>query len=115
MQARLKGVLQVEMKGHSTPLYEEKKVSVKVNTGTIIKGGISVTVAYNSIFIFCMIISFGLFRATLTAYGGSQARGQVGAVAASVHHSHGNTSHIRSEPMSATNTTAHGNAGSLTN
>ena len=36
-------------------------------------------------FIFC------LFRATPEAYGGSQARGQIGAVAASLHHSHSNT------------------------
>ena len=41
---------------------------------------------------------FGLFaisRAASTAYGGSQARGQVGAVAAGLHHSHSN---MGSEP-----------------
>ena len=38
---------------------------------------------------------FGLFRAAPVAYGGSQARGQLRAVAASRHHSHSNT---RSEP-----------------
>ena len=31
---------------------------------------------------------FGLFRATSTAHGGSQARGQIQAIAASLHHSH---------------------------
>ena len=31
---------------------------------------------------------FGLFRATLEAFGGSQSRGQIGAVAAGLHHSH---------------------------
>ena len=31
-----------------------------------------------------------LFRATSMAYGGSQARSQIGAVAASLHHSHSN-------------------------
>ena len=31
-----------------------------------------------------------LFRAAPTAYGGSQARGPIGAAAASLHHSHGN-------------------------
>ena len=36
-----------------------------------------------------------LFRAILTAHGGSQARGQIGAVAAGLHHRHSNT---RSEP-----------------
>ena len=34
--------------------------------------------------------SFCLFRATLTAYGGSQARSQIGAVVASLCHSHSN-------------------------
>ena len=32
-----------------------------------------------------------IFRATLTAYGDSQARGQIRATAAGVHHSHNNT------------------------
>ena len=31
--------------------------------------------------------SFGLLRATPVAYGGSQARGQIGAIAAGLHHS----------------------------
>ena len=31
-----------------------------------------------------------LFRATLVAYGGSQARGRIGTVAAGLHHSHSN-------------------------
>ena len=33
---------------------------------------------------------FGLFRAAPPAYGSSQARGQIGAVATSLHHSHSN-------------------------
>ena len=33
---------------------------------------------------------FGLFRATLVAYGSSQARGEIGAAAARLHHSHSN-------------------------
>ena len=36
-----------------------------------------------------------LFRATPVAYGGSRARGPIGATAASLHHNHSNT---RSEP-----------------
>ena len=40
--------------------------------------------------------SFGLFRATPIAYGGSQARGRIGAAAACLHHSHSH-SHARSE------------------
>ena len=38
---------------------------------------------------------FFLFRPTLKAYGSSQARGQIGATAVSLHHSH---SHTRTEP-----------------
>ena len=34
---------------------------------------------------------FGLFSTAPAAHGGSQARGQIGAVAASLHHSHHNT------------------------
>ena len=45
-------------------------------------------IKYN-LFVFC------LFRAAPTAYGGSQARGPVGAVAAGLHNCHGNA---RSEP-----------------
>ena len=50
-------------------------------------------------------------RAEPSAYGGSQVRGPIGAVAPGLLHSHSNTG---SEPESATYTTAHGNAGSLT-
>ena len=53
-----------------------------------------------------------LFRATPTAYGRSQARGEIGATAVSLHHSHSNT---RSKPrLSVTYATAHSSAGSLT-
>ena len=44
--------------------------------------------------VFCL---FGLFRAAPEAYGGSQARGRIGAVAASLQHSHSH-SNTRSEP-----------------
>ena len=40
-------------------------------------------------------IFFFLFMATLAAYGGSQARGQIGGEATGLHHSHSN---IGSEP-----------------
>ena len=43
------------------------------------------------LFCFCL---FAFSRATSAAYGGSQARGLLGAVATSLHHSHG---HARSE------------------
>ena len=45
--------------------------------------------------VFCLFyFFFCLFRAAPTTYGGSQARGQIGAVAITLHHSH---SHVRSE------------------
>ena len=39
------------------------------------------------VFVFCL---FAFSRAAPTAYGGSQARGQIGATAAGLHHSHNN-------------------------
>ena len=51
-----------------------------------------------AVFLFYLFIYFCLFafsRATTSAYGGSQARGLIGAVAAVLHHSHSNA---RSEP-----------------
>ena len=53
----------------------------------------SVAPSRNSIFFFVFV--FCLFRATPTAYGGSQARGPIGATAASLHHSPSND---RSKP-----------------
>ena len=38
----------------------------------------------------CLFWSFVFFRAARTAYGGSQARGRIGAAAAGLHHSHSN-------------------------
>ena len=43
----------------------------------------------------CLFLRVSVFRAAPTAYGGSQARGRIGAVAAGLHHSH---SHAESEP-----------------
>ena len=43
----------------------------------------------------CLLGFFLLFRALPVAYGSSQARGRIGAVAVSLHHSHSNA---RSEP-----------------
>ena len=54
---------------------------------------------------------FAISRAVPMAYGGSQARGRIRAVAASLHCSHSNTG---SEPSLWPTTTAHSNAGSLT-
>ena len=57
------------------------------------------------LFIFCL---FAFSRATPMAYGGSPARGLIGAVATGLHHSHSNRCN------SVTYTTAHSNTGSLT-
>ena len=51
-------------------------------------------------------------RAAPAAYGSSQTRGWIGAVAAGLHHSHSNAG-SRIWATSAAYTTAHGNAGSL--
>ena len=62
-------------------------------------------------FKFCLAFFFCLFRAASVAYGGFQARGRIGTVAAGLHHSHssaGSKPHLRPTP------TAHGHAGSFT-
>ena len=43
------------------------------------------------IYLFIYFVFFAISRAALVAYGGSQARGLIGAVAAGLHHSHSNT------------------------
>ena len=67
-----------------------------------------------SLFIYLFIylfIVFCLFRVTPAGYGGSQAGGLIGAVAAGLGHSHSNA---RIWAMSATYTAACGSARSLT-
>ena len=47
-------------------------------------------------------IYFYLFRAALMAYAGSQARGQIGAIATDLHHSHGSAGpepHLQPTPQ----------------
>ena len=61
-------------------------------------------------FFFFFFFFFCLFRASPTAHGGSQARSRIGAIAASIHHSHSN---VGFRATSATYTTAHNNAGSF--
>ena len=55
-----------------------------------------------------LILIFVLFRAALVTYGGSQARGQIGATAAGLHYSHSNPG---SEPCLRPTPTAHSNTG----
>ena len=56
---------------------------------------------FNMLFLVCLfhfcflVFCFFLFRATLSAYGGSQARGRIGAAAIGLSHSHSN---VGSEP-----------------
>ena len=51
----------------------------------------TLSVAFTHIICFILFTLFYcLFRASTMAYGGSQARGQIGAVAAGLHHSHSN-------------------------
>ena len=60
---------------------------------------------------FFFFFFFGHFRAALEAYGGSQARVQIGAAAAGLNHSHRNG---QIQAKSAAYTTARGNTRSLT-
>jgi len=65
-------------------------------------------------FFFLFFFFFGLFAiswATPTAYGGSQARGLIRAVATSLRHSHSNA---LPKPRLRPTPSAHGNTGSLT-
>ena len=47
------------------------------------------TVSHGIFRIFIYLFIYCLFRAAPVAYGGSQARGPIGAVATGLHHSHG--------------------------
>ena len=47
-------------------------------------------ITFNSSGFFFSFFVFCLFRTAPEAYGGSQARGQIGAVASGLRHSHGN-------------------------
>lgn len=57
----------------------------------ILVGSLLLTHDGNSDIIVVIIIIIVFFKAAPVAYGGSQARGQIAAVAASLHHSHSNT------------------------
>ena len=59
---------------------------------------------------YCYYYFFFFLMAVPVAYGSSQARGQIGAAAAGLQHSHSNSG----SELSAIYTTANGNTGSLT-
>ena len=65
---------------------------------------------YSEMHKFCFILFLCLFRAAPTAYGNSQARGQIGASCQAMPQ----PQQCRIWAMSVTHTTAHGNTGSLT-
>ena len=60
---------------------------------------------YNVLLLIIILVFFLSFRATPTAYGGSQARGPIGTVAAGLHQSHSNAGsklHLRPTPQLTT-------------
>ena len=55
-----------------------------------------------ALFVFCLFVCLFCFVSIPKAYGNSQARGQIGAPAASLHHSHSNMGselHLRPTPQ----------------
>ena len=58
----------------------------------------SIFASHLSCLLFFFFFISGLFRAAPMAYGNSQARGQIGAVAAGLHHSHSHVGSARSKP-----------------
>ena len=66
---------------------------LSISMEEVFRNGMSGPKAYE--FFLCVWGGGGLFRATPAAYGSSQAKGQTGASAAGLHHSHSNT---RSRP-----------------
>ena len=70
------------------------------------------SISFFTSFLFCLFFFFFLlFRAAPTAYGSSQARSWIRAVAAGLYHSHSNRG---IQAASAAHATAHGNTGSPT-
>ena len=62
----------------------------------------SLRICFWWVFFFFFFAFFFFLRATAVAYGGSQARGLIGAAAAGLHHSHSNAGselHLRSTPQ----------------
>ena len=72
--------------------YTEEKL-----TYTIIRTqwGITFAPIYSQFFFFFFFFFLSFFRAAPASYGGSQARGQIGAIATTLQHSHSN---LESEP-----------------
>ena len=72
--------------GHSQKLFQNNNKYIFKNHRNW--GPLAMVLIYLYILFHCFI--FLLFRATSTAYGSSQARGRIGAIAASLYHSHSN-------------------------
>ena len=78
-----------------------KTCQCKVNPHSNLNMLKEVSIYNNVCFFFLCLLSFFffcLFTAAPAAYGGSQARGLIGTVAAGLHHSHPSHSNSRSEP-----------------
>ena len=74
---------------------KKKKKKKKENKNKVMWGGPNPTKFSFNLFYLIFLFSFLLFRAIHVGYGSPQASGQIGAAAASLHHSHSN---LRSEP-----------------
>ena len=93
-----------EIAPHVYPPFRESFRGITIGVGTARKEG-----GYSSIS--TLFVLFCFFRASPTAYGGSQARGQIGAVAAGLIPQ---PYQCGIQAASATHTTAHSNTRSLT-
>ena len=70
----------------------------------------------DSLFLFFFLVLFFFLRAAPVAYGGFQARGRMGATAASLHHSHsdsGSEPHLRPTPQLVATPTEQGQGSNL--
>ena len=74
----------------------------QVNFANAVDTGLDTYISHDFHHFIYLFLSFGLFRATLVAHGGSQARGPIRAAAADLHNSHSNArseSRLRPTPQ----------------
>ena len=87
------------------PVVFLKNLRSRFTSGPCGQGGYRQELLPRLLALFFLVFFFLHFKASPAAYGNSQARGPIGAVAAGLYHSHSNA---RSEPLSVTYTTAQG-------
>ena len=85
----------VEVNKHSCPFLGYENLNRQSQRGPTTSHELTAQSCFSFFFLSFFFFFLLLFRATPVAHGDSQARGPIGAVAASLHHSHGN---VRSEP-----------------